>query len=124
MLVLVLVMPGLLLRPLPCRSSILDISTALEGINLSLSPILHIDVALEICLRGRSKRDSFVTPPPPPASQVAVLTFSLAAVGLCIFSLASRHVNKLTTDIWEHMVEVRHVIPYLFNRFSRLYQLC
>lgn len=38
--------------------------------------------------------------------QVAVLAFSLAAVGLCIFSLASRHFNKLTTDIWEHMVEV------------------
>ena len=36
-----------------------------------------------------------------------MLTFSLAAVGLCIFSLASRHFSKLTTDIWEHMVEVR-----------------
>lgn len=40
------------------------------------------------------------------SEQVAVLTFSLAAVGLCIFSLASRHFSKLTTDIWEHMVEV------------------
>ena len=38
-----------------------------------------------------------------------MLAFSLTAVGLCIFSLASRHFSKLTTDIWEHMVEVRQL---------------
>ena len=51
--------------------------------------------------------------------QVAVLTFSLVAVGLCIFSLASRHFNKLTTDIWEHMVEVRSEAGGTSNHGSR-----
>ncbi|CAN0535423.1 unnamed protein product, partial [Ectocarpus sp. 12 AP-2014] len=48
--------------------------------------------------------------------QVAVLTFSLVAVGLCIFSLASRHFNKLTTDLWEHMVE----LATLFSWYAAL----
>ncbi|CAM9137217.1 unnamed protein product [Discosporangium mesarthrocarpum] len=37
--------------------------------------------------------------------QVAVLTFSLFAVGLSIFSIASRHFSKLQTDLWEHTIE-------------------
>ncbi|CAB1107887.1 unnamed protein product [Ectocarpus sp. CCAP 1310/34] len=48
--------------------------------------------------------------------QVAVLTFSLVAVGLCIFSLASRHFSKLTTDLWEHMVE----LATLFSWYAAL----
>ncbi|CAM9740715.1 unnamed protein product, partial [Scytosiphon promiscuus] len=48
--------------------------------------------------------------------QVAVLTFSLAAVGLCIFSLASRHFSKLTTDLWEHVIE----LATLFSWYSAL----
>ncbi|CAM9695876.1 unnamed protein product [Ascophyllum nodosum] len=48
--------------------------------------------------------------------QLAVVTFSLVAMGLCIFSLASRHSDKLTTDIWEHMVE----LATLFSWYAAL----